>query len=424
MSHALPIPESSPGVSVPSARQAASIPDVAPGHRPDIDGLRGLAVLSLMAVHLFPQWSQGGGRVGLDMFFVISGYLISDALMRAHAGGRFSLMAFYARRMQRIVPSLCLVLLFCLAFSWLFTFPGVTLEIGKHVAAAALFASNFMLWQQAAPSSLGSEGAPLFHLWALAFEVQFCIVWPIALIWLLRRGRSVAVAVCALTVGSFALNLAFMEFDPNAAFLLPPSRAWEPMLGALLACTIQRGASGPLARLAPRSLARSWASDLTAWTGMALLAGSLWTIDSTRHFPGWWAWLPTLGTFALLAAGPEAAVNRHVLSQPILRFYGAISYPLYLWHWPLLSFPIAMGLPLTHELRIIILITSVVLAALTHELVDKRLRCQSHHGPGRLVALLSALAIIGLMGFGLHQSDGAPETFPTSLRSGPAIDLR
>ena len=429
MSRVLPISADSHGVGASPPRQATTAPgDLPTTWRPDIDGLRGLAVLSLLAAHVVPQWGHGGGLVGLDMFFVISGYLISDRLMRLHAAGQLKLTAFYFRRIQRIVPSLCLVLLASLAFSWLFTFPGAALQIGKHVASAALFASNFMLWHEAAPSSLGWEGAPLFHLWALAFEVQFCLVWAIGLAWLLRSGRSVATAVCTLLIASFALNIAFVDSDPNAAFLLPPSRTWELMFGALLACMSQHSTRNPVAwiqaRLVQHPMVRQWTPNLMAWTGLALLAVSSLLINSTQSYPGWWALLPTLGTFALLSAGPAAAVNRHLLSQPILRFYGVISYPLYLWHWPLLTFPVVMGVPLTHELRVIILIASVVLAALTHELVDKRARFHPNSGPGLSAALLAALAIVGLIGYGFHQTNGASETFPPSLRSGPAIELR
>ena len=395
--------------------------------RPDIDGLRGLAVLSLLAAHVVPQWSHGGGLLGLDMFFVISGYLITDRLMRWHAAGRLSLTAFYVRRIRRIVPSLCVVLFSCLTFSWLFTFPGAVLQIGKHVASAAVFASNFMLWREAAPSSLGWEGTPLFHLWALAFEVQFCIAWAAGLAWLLRSGRSVATAVCTLLIASFALNLAFVDSDPNAAFLLPPSRTWELMVGALLACLSQHGTRDPVAwiqaRLVRHPMVRSWTPNLMAGTGLTLLAGSIWLMDSTLNFPGWWAWLPTLGTFALLAAGSAAAVNRHLLSQPILRFYGVISYPLYLWHWPLLSFPAVMGVPLTHELRVIILIASVVLAALTHEMVGKRHRF-GPHSTSLPICLLAALIGVGALGLLVEQTYGLLASFPEGMRNGPGIQLR
>lgn len=424
MSRLLPIYETPQAVSARTSRQDASVPDEERTWRPDIDGLRGLAVLSLMAVHLYPQWSHGGGLVGIDMFFVISGYLITDRLTRAQDGGPFSLRAFYVRRIQRIVPSLCLVLIFCLAFSWLFTFPQATLQIGRHVVSASLFASNVMLWRDAAPSSLGWEGTPMFHLWALALGVQFLIVWPIGLVWLLRSGRSVKRAVGTLLIASFALNLAFVERDPNAAFLLPMSRAWELMVGALLACM---GARGPVAwvqaRLARHSVAQQQAADLMAWTGVALLGVSLWLIVTPLHFPGWWALLPTLGTFALLAAGSQAWINRMLLSQPILRFYGRISYPLYLWHWPLLCFPAVVGMPLTNELRVIILTASVVLAALTHEVVEKWFR----FGPDRTklpMTLIATLLSIGALGFVVQHTSGLLTTFPESMREGPAIQLR
>lgn len=431
MTSALPLSASPHRKGAPPPRGATSAPTTTPSYRPDIDGLRGLAVLSLMAVHLVPSWSRGGGVVGIDMFLVISGYLVSDSLLSAHAAGRFSLTTFYGRRIQKIVPSLCLVLIACLAFSWLFTFPGATLQIGRHVAAASLFVSNFALWKEAGSSDLGFAAMPLFHLWALALDVQFCVLWPITVTCLIKHKRSVALAAFIILVLSFATNIAFDSTDPAAAFLLPTARAWELLAGAWLASTNHGPAAGPVAwiraRLTHRPHVQRQIPNTLAWTGVALLATSFGLIDSTQQVPGWWALLPTIGTVALLAAGPGAFVNRQVLLQPILRFYGAISYPLYLWHWPLLSFPVVMGLPLTHELRVIILIASVVLAALTYELVEKRSRPQAEGPPGSgaPAALISALACVGLIGFAVQEAGGLSTSFPESMRGGPAvIELR
>lgn len=395
-------------ISATPPKRALVVPDQTSPWRSDIDGLRGLAVLSLMAVHMVPQWGHGGGLVGLDMFFVISGFLITGRLLSFQAGGPINLPAFYARRIQRIVPSLVPVLLFCVVFSWLFTSPEAAHQFGKHIVSATLFASNFMFWRDAMTPAFSSEGTPLFHLWALAFLVQFCCVWPMVMAWLLRSGRSVVGWVGALLICSLILNLTLNESNPDAAFLLLPSRAWELMVGALLACLTAKGGGGPVAWIQTRPvrspLAQQHASNVLAWSGVGLLGASLWLITSSVQVPGWWALLPTLGTFALLASGPEAAVNRCLLSHPILRFYGGISYPLYLWHWPLLSFPAVMGVPLTQELRITILITSVVLAALTCELVEKPARSV---GPARYApfALVGALLATGALGWLLMHPD-------------------
>lgn len=395
-------------ISAAPTKRAVVVPDQASPLRSDIEGLRGLAVLSLMAVHMFPQWGRGGGLVGLDMFFVISGFLITRSLLSVHAGGHADLPAFYARRIQRIVPSLCLVLLFCVAFSWLFTSPEAARQFGKHVVSATFFASNFMFWRDAATPGFGSDSTPLFHIWALAFLAQFCLVWPMVMVWLLRSGRSVVGWVGALLICSLVLNLTLIESDPDATSLLLPSRAWELMVGALLAGLTAKGGGGPVAwiqtRLVRSQLAQQHASNLMAWSGIGLLGASLWLITGSVQVPGWWALLPTLGTFALLASGPEVTVNRCFLSHPILRFYGGISYPLYLWHWPLLSFPIVMGVALTQELRITILITSVVLAALTCELVEKPARSV---GPARYApfARVGALLATGALGWLLMHPD-------------------
>jgi len=408
MIHVPLMSEISHWISATPPKRAVVVPDQTSPWRSDIDGLRGLAVLSLLAVHMVPQWGHGSGLVGLDMFFVISGFLITSRLMSAHAGGHINLPAFYARRIQRIVPSLCLVLLFCVAFSWLFTSPEAAHQFGKHIVSATLFASNFMFWRDAVTPGFGSDGTPLFHLWALAFLVQFCFVWPMVMAWLLRSGRSVVGWVGALMICSLALNFTLIQSNPDTSFLLLPSRAWELMVGALLACLTAKGGAGPVAwiqsRLVRSPLAQQHASNVVAWSGVGLLGASLWLITSSVNLPGWWALLPTLGTFALLASGPEAAVNRCLLSHPILRFYGGISYPLYLWHWPLLSFPVVMGVPLTQELRITILIASVVLAALTCELVEKPARSV---GPARYVpfALIGALVATGALGWLLMHPD-------------------
>lgn len=391
--------------------------------RTDITGLRGVGVLVLLAVHLFPSWTIGGGVVGIDMFLVISGFLITQSLLNAADGSGNSLSTFYARRLHAVVPALAVMLLSCLAFAWLFTTPTVLMALGRLAASVAFALSNVLLWRDGSAVIAGPSGSPLFHLWAVALMVQWCIVWPLALRFLLATKISLVAAVGGACAMSFLLNLALVDTHPDAAFFLLPTRSWELMLGAMLACVCRSGTieSAPSMR---ERLARSPAlatrlPDVLAWSGTVLLGLALLLADHGERFHGWWAVLPTLGTFALLASGPTAWVNRRVLSQPIFRFYGTISYPLFLWHWPLLAFPVVLGVPLTSELRVIILVSSVVLATLTYELVDRRE--PSVKGWNRRSTMLAAGLIgIGLIGSITFAAGGFPASFPDSVSGGVA----
>lgn len=425
MSSTLPVAADRAGLR-PTGREASAAAESRPGYRSDIEGLRGIAVLSVLAVHSFPQWLKGG-FIGVDIFFVLSGYLISGILFQSLEAGRFSILDFYSRRAQRIFPALSLVLLACLLFSAFFTFPGEARTIGKHIGAGALFISNFVLWQESGYFDLGAEAKPLLHLWSLGIEEQFYIVWPLAAVLLFKYRRWSLWVLCAALLASFLCNLYFVVAKPSATFFLPPSRFWELMVGALLAFLTRYHGGGPVAwlrrRLPAASRPQRHLADGFAATGLLMLVVALGLIDKTDHFPGWWALLPTAGTFALLAAGPAAWVNRHLLSLAILRFYGAISYPLYLWHWPLLSFPVVMGIALTNEVRVMILIASVVLAALTYELIEKPIRF-GRAGPRTPLLLCAALGIVGLGGLAMKQTDGLLDLYPESVRGIAATEFR
>lgn len=417
MSSVLPLP-TAPHPRAGGPIEAGNTVQALSAYRADVEGLRGIAVLSVLAVHSFPQWLQGG-FIGVDIFFVLSGYLISQLLLQSLEAGRFSLVDFYARRVRRLYPALGLVLLACLVFSVAFTFPSASRQVGQHVTAGALFISNIALWSEAGYFDVASQAKPLLHLWSLGIEEQFYLVWPFAAVFLFRHKRWALRLICGAMLLSWGLNLVLIADRPVATFFLPPTRFWELMVGALLAWLTLYADGGPVPWLRKRLPERSWshrhAADGFAWLGLLMLTAALWLIDKSDPFPGWRALLPTLGTFALLAAGPAAWVNRQLLSQPMLRFYGAISYPLYLWHWPLLSFPIVLGIPLTSELRVLILVTSVVLAALTHALVEKPVR-RGFGGPRLTWALFAALAVLGACGWAVKCTDGLLNTYPPSVR--------
>jgi len=424
MNQALPVP----GHSRKSARDssvAGGCVGVDTGQRPsfrrDVEGLRGIAVLSLLGVHLFPQWVNGG-FIGVDMFFVLSGFLISGSLFDAHEHGRFSLAAFYARRIRRIVPSLCVVLFFSLVFSVLFTYPGAARVVGESVLTGSFFISNLVMWQDAMQLGKAAQPGPLGHLWWLGIELQFCLLWPVLVSFMFKRRRWAFHVLAGLLLVSFAMDAVLSGSSTSAHLMLPVTRFWELMSGALLAFMLRYAAGGPIgllkARLGQPTGASRWLPDVTAFAGVALLVLALLLIDASRNLPATWSLLPTLGTVALLAAGPAAWVNRVVLSHSILRFYGAISFPLYLWHWPLLVFPTVLGMPLTHELRVIILTASVVLAALTYELVDKQ--AQSPQQPrGWPLWTLAALLVVALCGWYVQSTDGLAASFPDSMQRAP-----
>ena len=390
-------------------------------HRADVQGLRGVAVLAVLAVHAWPELLRGG-FVGVDMFFVLSGWLITGLVLDEQAAGRFSLPGFYRRRALRLFPALCLVLAFCLVCAP-FTFPAAARSVGGHVAAGAGFVSNLALLREAGYFDAASETKPLLHLWSLAIEEQFYLLWPLVLIALRRHGRWLFAVLAALALASFALNVALTAPGAKAAFFLLPTRAWELLLGAGLAVLKRRGSGWPaLDAAAARFALRRGVPDALAAGGALLVAAAFALLDRGARFPGWWALLPTTGTLLLLAAGERAWLNRRVLAHPVAGFYGDISYALYLWHWPLLVFPQLWGWEMDHALRVLVLVASVAAAHLTTEWVERPLRRGAAH-PALPWRLAGTLAGLGLLGALLFASDGAVGLYPKEVQTVARADL-
>lgn len=203
-------------------------------YRADIDGLRAIAVLAVVGFHAFPDYFPGG-FVGVDVFFVISGFLISSIIFREVGRSTFRLPQFYARRIRRIFPALLIVLVACLLFGWFALLPDELEHLGKHVAAAATFVSNLALWQESGYFDRAAELKPLLHLWSLGVEEQFYLVWPMLLLLLWKRQQNIAITIVLLTLTSFMLSIALGQQSPSANFYFPFSRFWELGLGCLLA---------------------------------------------------------------------------------------------------------------------------------------------------------------------------------------------
>jgi peptidoglycan/LPS O-acetylase OafA/YrhL len=374
-----------------------------PGYRADIDGLRAVAVLSVVGFHALPTLFPAG-FFGVDIFFVISGYLITGIVVDSLRERRFSFLEFYRRRIQRIFPALLLVLAACLAAGWFLLIPDEFHDIARQVLASAGFFYNRLLWHRNFYFDPGADSKPLQHLWSLAVEEQFYIVWPVVL-WLACRLRlNVAVIIAILAAGSFALNVAdtfSADFvNTQIAFASSQTRAWELLLGGFLACTTTyRGRSLPFISLAGAPPALKIRDDVLTTTGIVLLASVLVGISPKKAYPGFWTLLPTIGTCLVIAAGPHAWVNSALLASRPCRFIGLISYPLYLWHWPLLSFArVLNGAKLPAIVRLVLVGVAIFLAWLTYQTVERPIR-SSRPRPSKAISLLAAMLIIGSVAY-------------------------
>lgn len=361
-----------------------------PKYRPDIDGLRAIAVLSVVAYHAFPEYLSGG-FIGVDIFFVISGYLISSIIFKSIDHGQFSFRDFYARRIRRIFPSLILVLVFSFTLGWHTLFVSEMEQLGRHILGGTLFAANFVLWQESGYFDNIAELKPLLHLWSLSIEEQFYIFFPLLAYFFYKRRSIWLPMLLGITILSFVLGLFALESQPVAAFYAPWNRFWEILLGSLLA--YQKHRWRPSADQRSKHF-----SQILSWVGMSCLLAGLIMVDKNKAFPGWYALLPCGGALCLIAAGQQAWLNRRLLSLSPLVWVGLISYPLYLWHWPLLSFArILQGGPPSLELRLVLVLLSFLFAWLTYQWVESYLRTSSA-SPMKIFGLSSALVMLAILG--------------------------
>lgn len=390
-------------------------------YRPDIDGLRAIAVLGVVAFHAFPRWVHSG-FVGVDVFFVISGYLISSIIYNALRVGRFSYFEFYVRRVRRIFPALLVVLSTCVVLGWALLLPDEYKQLGREVAAGAGFGANFLFWSESGYFDSQAAVKPLLHLWSLGIEEQFYLVWPLLVAFLYRRTRGVAMWIGVLMCASFAVNALGIRAHTSATFYLPTSRFWELLSGALLAYWAMFSTESAAATAASTS------KTLLAWCGVLLLAVSAAKINEQREFPGYWALLPVGGALCLIASS-GSWVNRRVLGQRALVFIGLISYPLYLWHWVLLALLrlwLYDGVQAPRAPRIMAVLLSVVLAWATYELVEKPIRFGRVTPAAKLwkpAGLVATMVLVAGIGIGVDRSDGVALRYPAEIRPLAAFEF-
>jgi peptidoglycan/LPS O-acetylase OafA/YrhL len=359
-------------------------------YRPDIDGLRAVAIFAVVGYHAFPDWFRGG-FIGVDIFFVISGYLISIVILRSLDEGCFSFLEFYARRIKRIFPALIFLFASCSIFGWLVLFPDEYKQLNKHITSGTIFISNFVLWNEAGYFDNSAYTKPLLHLWSLAIEEQFYILYPLFIWFSWKRKFNFFVIILAAITTSFALNIYGIRHDISATFYSPLTRIWELLIGGLLAYIgiyssdrfdhfkinlnnyfsqflFKRGIDNNVDIL----------SNMLSLLGLSLLVYGFWRINKDTAFPGEWALLPVLATGLLIVAGSNAWVNRRILSNRIAIWFGLISFPLYLWHWPLLSFQrIIEGEVMSTNIRVVTICVSIFLSWLTYKIIENPIRGSS-----------------------------------------------
>lgn len=378
-------------------------------YRSDIDGLRAIAVLAVIGFHFFPG-SVKGGFIGVDVFFVISGFLISGLMFGQLENNRFSFLDFYSRRIRRIFPALMIVLAASLFLGWIALFPEEFKLLGKHIAAGAGFSSNLVLWGENNYFDVASDKKPLLHLWSLGVEEQFYIMWPLVL-WI---GKKFRLDLLLMTLGlasvSLGLNIYLVNINNNtAAYYAPYTRFWELSAGSLLAYILLYKEN--LSKRWPFHLKKKYSQipDLTqhvfSTVGFCLIVVGVFFIAKDRSLYGLSNLFPVVGAVLIIASDKEAWLNQ-ILSSRILAWIGLISYPLYLWHWPLLTFTRIVEKEMPSILtRLVLILISILLAWLTFELVEKPIRF-GEYKKIKTIILLIAMVVIGSVGYSCFVQNG------------------
>jgi peptidoglycan/LPS O-acetylase OafA/YrhL len=361
-------------------------------YRADIDGLRAVAVILVVAFHAFPALVPGG-FIGVDVFFVISGYLITGLILRSQQEGKFSIKSFYARRARRILPALSVVLAATLVIGGFVLLPVPYKKLGLHAFASAFFFPNFVYWSEIGYFDVGAQMKPLLHLWSLGVEEQFYLVWPLLLMVLRRMQVRPVFVLSALVAASLIYSSIEAFHQPAAAFYSPLSRLWELGAGSVLAC-MRINVPYP---------------TLASSAGLGLIVGAALILTNTSPFPGLLAVIPVVGTAVVIAAGSR------ILSWRWLVALGLISYPLYLWHWPLLSLAAAGGTETGTIAKTAIVAVSFLLAWGTARYIEYPIRFGTLRPRGAMLSAASLFAVaIGAML--IFYSEGLLVRYPPEIR--------
>jgi peptidoglycan/LPS O-acetylase OafA/YrhL len=378
-----------------------------------IHQIQALRALAALLVVLFHAKLSPGGFIGVDIFYVISGYLITGLIIKeVSLKNTFGYRAFYLRRAKRLLPASLSVLALTAIAAWLVLPPTVRGALGRDILAASLYVSNYLFaWWQNDYQNLNATPSPVIHYWSLAVEEQFYIFWPILVftLWRFGRRKSVAVGIAITTILSFALSLFLTVLNPIWAFYSLPTRAWELGIGALLLF------------LPELALKKSRINTITVWLGFLLLAISVLAFSERTSFPGYNALLPTVGA-ALMIAGIASwpPIFNDLSKLRLVQWLGEISYPFYLWHWPLLVLPSTrFGRPLTLLERIFFILLTALAADLTHRYLEKPIATRSFSSKTIFRSSVLATALCTLAAFAILSTDNSSIT----LKKGKSISI-
>lgn len=376
-------------------------------------------MLSVVWYHAFPT-GLTGGFTGVDVFFVISGYLITAHIFTSLDEDKFSFLDFFQRRIRRIFPALILVMASSLIFGWFALVSEELQQLGKHIASGAAFIVNFILVGESGYFDTAADTKPMLHLWSLAVEEQFYLVWPVVLWFAWRRNFSLIWITVLVAVASFCFNLRFVVTHPTETFFLPFSRFWEMLSGSILAWLMlykrdvldlaKMRVDTRVGGMVPLRVARgniAFSENAMALVGLCLLIYGFVNINSNVPFPSTWAVVPVCGAILVIAAGATAWSNRIFMMNPVAVWFGLISYPLYLWHWPILSFLQIFegGEPPHRDARIVAVVLAIFLAWLTVLLVEKPLRFGHRNVRLKTVGLTTAMIFVGVVGLFISRTD-------------------
>jgi len=388
-------------------------------YRADIDGLRAVAVILVVAFHAYPEIIPGG-FIGVDVFFVISGFLITSIILDELESGIFTLRGFYARRIKRIFPALVLLLALVYLLGWIVLLPKEYQHLGKHISASAAFINNLVSIGELGYFDKDADSKPLLHLWSLGVEEQFYIVWPLILLFCFSRNIGISGVILIITIVSFFINILLVQLDASRAFFSPQARMWEFLVGCSIAAFRSsslkskielsiRDIISDLQSGRSKSKFRNFAlldRDLLSTVGAVTLIVGVFVVSNNKDFAGLWALSPVLGSLFIITAGSAAWFNRIILENKVLVWVGLISFPLYLWHWMMLSFVriLADGNPSQEILNIAVLL-SVIFSWITYRFVEVPVR-KTEYSKGLVSVLVFIMLALGLLGLVTSGNEG------------------
>lgn len=343
-------------------------------YRPEIDGLRALAVLPVIFFHAgFEHFS--GGYIGVDVFFVISGFLITSILLNEINNNKFSLISFYERRARRILPALAVVVFVTMPFSWMYLNTSQFQDYSQSVTAVSLFGSNILFWLESGYFQAASEEKPLLHTWSLAVEEQFYLFFPILLLLLYRRSRGgLYTWLFLISMISFILCEYLVVSKPSANFFLLPSRIWELFVGAFAAILMKS--------VDPK------ANDILSMVGLSFIVSGIFLFDEYTPFPSAYTLAPVIGTFLVILFGRNNTLVNKILSNSLLVSIGLLSYSAYLWHQPIFAFVRVNSIEeLDLNLKWIMVLSSLLIAFISWKFIESPFRNKRHFTRARIFKL-------------------------------------